>query len=100
MARSGALERGERRVDRERLGDMLRALGFDIVPLDAAHEGGTKVSAAADILGAGVGSRVLELFERRVGLERLGEGLRALGLEVVGRETVSGDGTKVSAAGC
>ena len=86
--RGGVLERGERRVDPERLGEALRA-GSDVVVAEAANEGGTKVyrkeavevvSAAADTLGVGVGSRVLELFERRVDLERLGEGLRALGL--------------------
>ena len=47
-ARSGALERGERRVDLEHLGEALRALDSDAVAPEAANEGGAKVSAAAD----------------------------------------------------
>ena len=55
--RSSALERRERRVDHERLCDVLGSLGFNAVAGEAASEGGTNVSAAADSLGSGNGRR-------------------------------------------
>ena len=39
MARGGSLERGERRVDPERLGEALCALGSDLVVVEAVQTG-------------------------------------------------------------
>ena len=97
-AGGGALERGERRVDLECLGGVLGSLGADAVALEAANEGGVQVSAAADTLGVGVGLRVLELLERRVDFERLGEALRALGWDAVQAEAARKGRSQVSAA--
>ena len=77
------------------------------------------MSAAADTLGVGVGLRVLELFEPRVDLERLGDGSSAswgrdklrrfipiavvsviflIAADVIVAEAADASGTNVSAA--
>ena len=53
----GVLHGRERRVDLERLGDGLGAYGSELVAAEAANEGGTKVSAAADGAGRAAGGR-------------------------------------------
>ena len=47
-ALSGALERGERRVDLERVGDVLGALVIDVVVAKAANESRFALLAAAE----------------------------------------------------
>ena len=52
-AGGGALNGGQRAVSLESLGEALRALVSDLVVGEAANEGGTNVSAAADTLHIG-----------------------------------------------
>ena len=96
---SRVLELLEPCVDLERLGEALRALGSDVVALEAASKCGAKVSAATDSSGMGGRSSALERRERRVDRERLRDVLGSLGSDTVVLEAANeGAGTKVSAA--
>ena len=69
------LERGEGLVESEPLRESLGALGTESVVPETAKERRGAMSKAIDSK-AGLWRRVLELGERRVGRERLRQGLR------------------------
>ena len=85
-AGGGVLHGGQRGVDLERLGKVLGALDFEVVVGDAANKKGTKCQrllTLCQIRQVRAGGNAPDEGERRVDLERLSDGLDALGSEVV-----------------
>ena len=96
---SGAPQLLERGVDLERLGEVLGANGSEEVEGDAANGKRTecqRLLTLFQIRKERAGGGVLDGGQRRVDLERLGDGLDALGSEVVVFDAASGLGQSVS----
>ena len=83
----------ERGVDLERLGEVLGANGPDVVAIDAAIGKGAecqRLLTLCQIRKVRACGGVLDGGQRRVDLERLGDGLDAFGTQVVDSDAASG----------
>ena len=103
VANSSVLDRSECCIDREHVPNVLCTLGLEGIASEAASKAENKASEAADAFAQKQahlsGRHTLELFERCIDLERVGQVARSLIIQVsiIQREAANRGTTKASA---